>query len=166
MDTYRNPSGHPRKTKRISDRMKRIPKRTSAGGNPSGHGIECRMDKERRRELDRLRKAKKRASDPAYYAAELSRNRIRARLRYVPRVRKGAKTQERMLGKCAICPHVCKGKTKLDVLHFDHCHKTNRHRGWLCRSCNLLLGYAKDSPEVLLAAIRYLEYNRNSTPSE
>lgn len=30
-------------------------------------------------------------------------------------------------------------------------------RGWLCQSCNLVLGHAKDDPQILRNAIHYLE---------
>lgn len=39
----------------------------------------------------------------------------------------------------------------------DHCHKTGKFRGWVCNWCNLLLGHARDSREVLLAAVSYLD---------
>lgn len=39
----------------------------------------------------------------------------------------------------------------------DHCHKTNKVRGLLCNSCNLLLGYAKDNVTILQSAISYLK---------
>lgn len=39
----------------------------------------------------------------------------------------------------------------------DHCHTTNKVRGLLCNSCNLLLGYAKDSIITLQSAISYLK---------
>lgn len=39
----------------------------------------------------------------------------------------------------------------------DHCHKTKRVRGIICHHCNLVLGHARDSVEVLSAAIAYLK---------
>ena len=42
------------------------------------------------------------------------------------------------------------------ILFFDHCHTSKKHRGWICRKCNLLLGYARDSKKILQAAIDYL----------
>ena len=41
----------------------------------------------------------------------------------------------------------------------DHCHSTMQVRGLLCHSCNLMIGYSKDSIEILQAAIRYLKAN-------
>jgi hypothetical protein len=42
-------------------------------------------------------------------------------------------------------------------MHFDHCHKTGRFRGWLCRKCNLMLGHAEDDASRLRAGAAYLE---------
>lgn len=58
-------------------------------------------------------------------------------------------------GRCAICGTDNPGRkrTKWAV---DHCHKTGRVRGLLCTKCNPGLGYFQDSPELLLAAARYL----------
>lgn len=58
-------------------------------------------------------------------------------------------------GTCDICKEKA---TK--TLHLDHCHTTNKVRGLLCDSCNHLLGKAKDSQRILVAAIDYLN-NRN-----
>lgn len=60
--------------------------------------------------------------------------------------------EEAQGGVCAIC-----GKKEPGVeLAVDHDHKTNRRRGLLCRFCNAGLGYFRDDPERLRAAIRYL----------
>lgn len=44
--------------------------------------------------------------------------------------------------------------------HNDHCHISNRLRGVLCVSCNILLGNAKDDIKLLQRAIKYLEKHR------
>jgi len=54
-------------------------------------------------------------------------------------------------GKCAIC------LAPLDKPHFDHDHVTGKNRDLLCRFCNLVLGNAHDSVEVLQNAISYLK---------
>ena len=55
---------------------------------------------------------------------------------------------------CKICGiHQDKLTKKLAV---DHCHLTGKIRGLLCHHCNLLLGYSKDSIEVLEKAVKYL----------
>jgi hypothetical protein len=56
--------------------------------------------------------------------------------------------------KCAICDNVL-GFGHLSAI--DHCHKTGMVRGLLCRGCNLLLGNAKDSTDILKSAILYLD---------
>ena len=43
------------------------------------------------------------------------------------------------------------------VLHLDHCHLSNKFRGWLCSKCNLGLGQLGDTAESLRAALAYLE---------
>ena len=47
---------------------------------------------------------------------------------------------------------VCGDKGNLNV---DHCHETIKYRGVLCRNCNVILGFARDNPDVKLAD--YLE---------
>lgn len=51
--------------------------------------------------------------------------------------------------QCQIC-----GKTKR--LCLDHDHATGLFRGWLCHSCNLVLGNAYDDPMILEKAKEYL----------
>ena len=41
-------------------------------------------------------------------------------------------------------------------LCIDHDHITGKVRGLLCHNCNLALGYAKDSPELLEKMAKYL----------
>lgn len=59
-------------------------------------------------------------------------------------------------GVCRICGQKpsCGNGRRLNV---DHCHKTGALRGLLCLYCNSGIGYFKDDPEILRAAIRYLE---------
>jgi hypothetical protein len=40
---------------------------------------------------------------------------------------------------------------------FDHCHKSQKFRGWICSNRNSVLGYAKDSIPTLRKLITYLE---------
>jgi hypothetical protein len=63
-------------------------------------------------------------------------------------------------GPCEICG--------LDsTLDADHNHITNQQRGLLCRSCNQMLGNAKDSTQTLHSAVQYLEkYNGIITGSQ
>lgn len=58
-------------------------------------------------------------------------------------------------GRCPICTSKLVIPSK--KTHLDHCHRTSKLRGILCNRCNLMLGYAKESVEVLRRAIKYLE---------
>lgn len=62
--------------------------------------------------------------------------------------------------KCAICGiHETELTYKLAV---DHDHSTGNLRQLLCAKCNLLLGHANDSIEILKAAIKYLRSHRTN----
>lgn len=57
-------------------------------------------------------------------------------------------------GGCALCKEPLQFGSK--KTHVDHCHATGAVRGVLCHHCNMMLGFAKDNPAVLKAAIEYL----------
>jgi hypothetical protein len=59
--------------------------------------------------------------------------------------------------KCAICQGQSTGRSTSERLCVDHNHVTGKVRGLLCHTCNNLLGQLKENPELLRAAIRYLE---------
>lgn len=42
---------------------------------------------------------------------------------------------------------------------YDHDHKTEKFRGWICWRCNIVLGHCRDSKELLSMLITYLEKN-------
>jgi hypothetical protein len=54
---------------------------------------------------------------------------------------------------CGICN---RPPNKGENLVFDHCHKTNRFRGYLHNSCNRSIGVLGDDIEGLLSALNYL----------
>jgi hypothetical protein len=56
---------------------------------------------------------------------------------------------------CAICKSPNAGGR--GAFHADHNHETNQPRGILCHNCNVALGNFKDDPELLKAAIEYLQ---------
>ena len=57
-------------------------------------------------------------------------------------------------GRCAICQNLPRTMN----LAIDHNHKTGEVRGLLCRRCNQnVLGGAREDPEMLRRAARYLE---------
>lgn len=39
---------------------------------------------------------------------------------------------------------------------YDHDHKTEKFRGWICHRCNVVLGMAGDDVKLLLAMVNYL----------
>lgn len=57
-------------------------------------------------------------------------------------------------GRCAICG----SPSALDV---DHCHRSGKIRGLLCRQCNQAIGLFRESTKLLESAKRYL--NKFST---
>lgn len=61
---------------------------------------------------------------------------------------------EKQGGLCAICSSPPKGRWKR--LHVDHDHVTGKVRGLLCHACNILLGHARDSGDILQKAAAYL----------
>ena len=63
---------------------------------------------------------------------------------------------EKQNGCCAICKTEESGHNVTDHLLVDHDHETNKVRGLLCSSCNLMLGKAHDSVDILTRAINYL----------
>jgi hypothetical protein len=63
---------------------------------------------------------------------------------------------ESQAGLCPICGVVLTKGLVATSASADHCHKTNRPRGVICKKCNTLLGLAGDDEAVLLAAVAYL----------
>jgi hypothetical protein len=55
-------------------------------------------------------------------------------------------------GRCLICR-----KVPHSGLSVDHCHKSGKIRGLLCRACNSALGQIADNRQSLLRAVTYLE---------
>lgn len=69
-------------------------------------------------------------------------------------------------GVCAICGDPPDGGgNNGNSLHVDHDHETGVVRGLLCRLCNMLLGLARDRPEVCQAVARYLLAAPSAIPS-
>jgi hypothetical protein len=54
---------------------------------------------------------------------------------------------------CGVCGKLAKNG---DKLVFDHCHKTNKFRGYLHNSCNRSIGVLGDDVEQALKAVNYL----------
>lgn len=99
---------------------------------------------------------------------------------YYSRPQAGAKQRERVKGKRSVGrrydkfrsygfssseemkvwmeqqPSVCQICRVKPATHVDHCHETIRPRGLICGTCNTMLGFAYDRPEVLIRAASYL----------
>lgn len=57
-------------------------------------------------------------------------------------------------GVCAICK---RPEAQVKKLAVDHCHDENKIRGLLCMRCNVGLGNFEDNPNLLKAALMYLQ---------
>lgn len=68
---------------------------------------------------------------------------------------------------CGLCfkPETARDKhtNKVKALSIDHNHATGKIRRLLCTKCNMGLGSFNENPELLLAAIRYLEEHKEKT---
>lgn len=60
-------------------------------------------------------------------------------------------------GRPSSC-EVCGSKERIV---YDHSHVTGVFRGWLCNSCNLVLGFVRDDALILRRLCDYLEESRN-----
>lgn len=103
-------------------------------------------------------KLHKNMAQPSRYAANKARYRDGALMRLygINQAGKDALLAAQH-GCCAIC------KAELSTLRtspkfacVDHCHKTGRVRGILCKECNTAIGMLQDSTDFLLAAVDYL----------
>jgi hypothetical protein len=62
---------------------------------------------------------------------------------------------EQQRGACPICKKDLGDKTI--NIHIDHDHRSGKTRGILCRVCNTGIGHFDDNPDLLLAAVAYLQ---------
>jgi hypothetical protein len=55
----------------------------------------------------------------------------------------------------------CDNCGKMDQkLIFDHCHETEKFRGWLCYQCNTAIGNLGDNLDGLMRAVKYLQTHK------
>lgn len=94
----------------------------------------ARVRAQERANRDR-RKDRVRAQDRARYASGQKKD-YHFRRRYGISLDDYYVMVERQEGRCRVCSKVYGAK-----LFVDHCHRTGRVRGLLCRSCNTLLGW-------------------------
>ena len=97
------------------------------------------------------------------WASRSPKKRLEQHLKYKygVSVDKLEETLQNQSNKCAICeselPDLLTYENRRRGYAIDHNHDTGEIRGILCLQCNTLLGMAKDSKEILLSAINYLE---------
>lgn len=91
---------------------------------------------------------------------EATRQRLR-QMRYGITPDQHAAILEVQDGVCAICRRAT-GRTRALSVDHDHRHpepdSAQAVRGLLCRPCNDLLGHVRDSQDVLLRAVAYLNH--------
>lgn len=137
------------------------------------------MTKAAKRRYDKARYGYIRASRLRQMAAYRKKHRARlARAERARRAREGTKINDRRRKVYAANPvkylnanrrrrykfkippqprrcECCGGRTRHE-LHVDHCHQSNRFRGWLCSKCNTGIGLLGDNILGLMRAIKYL----------
>lgn len=118
-------------------------------------------------------KARAVASNQYHKDIEYSRSKQRSYQQRNPHVQKSSflkraygltiEDYERILNSQHGVCKICGSKDTYKKLAVDHCHTTGRIRGLLCQNCNHGLGKFKDSAELLIAAVRYLETTNASS---
>jgi hypothetical protein len=62
--------------------------------------------------------------------------------------------------RCCVC------KKYVVKICFDHCHKYNEFRGWLCDNCNKALGQVNDSSKLLRKLADYVDAHNAKRKAE
>ena len=92
------------------------------------------------------------------------RDRLRTQFRewYAALLRRKRKPREPDIVPTRPQPERCEACGGWDVISLcrDHDHASGLFRGWLCRSCNIGVGFFYDDPARLRAAADYLERNK------
>ena len=114
----------------------------------------CRICK---KNLDKsLFNKKTKSLDGLQYACKKCHNNINKQNKYYLRYGLTYKQSRQILKqqdyKCKICNLKIRKNGQL-----DHCHKTNKVRGYLCKHCNWGLGHFKDDINILNSAVTYLQ---------
>jgi hypothetical protein len=95
-------------------------------------------------------KVEKRVRDRLYQQTPAFKARAAAKYR----ARREALASHPRPDLCEICGQPPNGK---GTLHWDHCHATGAFRGWLCHTCNNILGSVSDNPTILRKMADYLD---------
>lgn len=105
----------------------------------------------KRAEQARRQRAARRFADPEGESLKRRRWEIRSKYGLTPEDYDALLASQG--GVCAIC----KQEPASRGFHVDHDHVTGRVRGLLCNRCNVALGNFRESREVILAAVDYLD---------
>lgn len=90
---------------------------------------------------------------PRREVAIIVRNRDQLRRVYGLTINQWIALAEAQSWRCALCPT----ESSVDrPLHVDHCHRTGKVRGLLCKTCNLAIGQLGDTAEALQRVADYL----------
>jgi Autographiviridae endonuclease VII len=122
--------------------------------------IECLRDKQtiyRQENRKELRKKAKNSRESYAAADSLYENKIKLMHRYGLTVSEFNEILSKQGNVCAICGSNNWGTNGNNRPVIDHCHDSNVIRGFLCVTCNAMLGSAKNSPKILRLAADYLE---------
>ena len=133
-------------TKYINDFHKRNDRKTQ-------HQSECK-------ECTRIRRSKWWKSDKG----KLSSANTKLKRRFGITLEEYAIMFERQNRQCLICK--ASESSSGHRLAVDHCHRTGRIRGLLCKNCNVALGHFKENPMFLYKAIDYLNTYCQEQPDE
>jgi hypothetical protein len=57
-------------------------------------------------------------------------------------------------------PKQCEICKEFGRICYDHDHKTDEFRGWICDRCNVALGMANEKPEILIAIAKYIKKHK------
>lgn len=122
--------------------------------NKDGHTFECKVccGKSTRQWKEANKDRVKASADWYTKKSEQKHRRYHLKKVYGLTEAQYIEMKDRQNGACAIC-----GIISQKPLHIDHDHSTGKVRALLCTRCNSMLGYARDSAEMLKKGIEYLE---------
>lgn len=85
-----------------------------------------------------------------YVDIMIAKDRIKELDKKITILKKNAATQIKKPEQCSIC-------NSKEKIVYDHNHKTNQFRGYICQKCNLMLGFARDNIDILAKGANYLK---------
>ena len=115
-------------------------------------GIESEKKQHQRRwarvKSDPILRLKNNQADREYRVRHRERLRKYYRLRHIGR--RDAQAGRPRSTHCELC-------LKRAEVVFDHCHTTEKFRGWICKTCNTVLAYVQDDVVLLRRMADYVE---------